>query len=81
MTRGRSLHWASDWSSSDAQLFPLFDDDRFHAFDRIRYPVSDLLGAPAQLRQLPLLLPGSYHDCAEHVEEFISDKNKANYCD
>ena len=25
--------------------------------------------------------PGSYHDCAEHVEEFISDKKKANYCD
>ncbi len=25
--------------------------------------------------------PGSYHDCAERVEEFISDKKKANYCD
>lgn len=25
--------------------------------------------------------PGSYHDCAERVEEFIADKEAPNYCD
>jgi len=25
--------------------------------------------------------PGSYHDCAERVEDAVSDKERANFCD